>query len=274
MDENQDPPAARSAGVPPETADRSPTESGEFRRVVFYSLLTSLCPLIPIPFLDDWAINHLRKRLTFDLSRRHDVPLGSSEVALLAVGEKEELTVQGCMKGCFNAAVIKPIVKITLKLLQKVFRKILFFLTLKDAVDTFSRTFHEGFLIDHSLCCVGIEPSREACLRARLAIEDVVREVDTRPIARLVRQSMRGSRRLLLQASRLLSKVLEPLRNREMGEERSQTFTEPLDTTEEEAVLGGLVDRLVQRLSQQQGYLLDLRQRLERRLERDRTDAV
>ena len=239
--------------------------SSEFKRIVFYSLLTGVCPLIPIPFLDDWARDTLRKRLTYELSERHGVALGSAETSILATGETE-ITVKGCLKGCFAVAIIKPIIKIVIKLLQKVFRKILFFLTLKDCVDTFSHTFHESYLISHALCCHAVEGSKDGCRATRKAVEEVTKEVDPRPVEKLAGQAFRGSRQVLMQASRVLGKMMAKRRSEEQLQDRPQGVAEPLDVGEEEAMLGSIVDRLVRSLSSEQGYLEALRNRMDEKL--------
>lgn len=239
------------------TALAPPAEPAGFRRVVFYSLLTSLCPLIPLPLLDDWARDLLRRRLAGELARERGQPLADGDVKILACGH-HPLTLEGCLRGC----VVVIFTKVVLKIVKKIFRKILFFLTIKDCVVTFSGTFHEAYLVRHALD-LGVVPANGA-LDVRRAIEAAVREPDHRPIERLARRTFRGSWGLLGRGARQLTRLFKGLRR--SGREDDDLLREELPLDEEERVLGGLVDELTEELGQETGYLRHLEALFEKHL--------
>lgn len=225
--------------------------------------MTGLCPLIPVPLLDDWVRDLLRRRLAGDLAARRGVALAGAEVRILACGHHPP-SVQGCLRGCFALTFVKPLVKIVLKVLTKVFRKILVFLMIKDSVDTFSETFHEAYLLRHALALGSLDDLPAPVLKVRRAIEAAVAETDHRPIEQLARRTFRSSWRLIRQGARRLTGLSRELR-REGGQSEDELPGE-LDLTEEEEALGSVVDELTERLESESGYLARLEARLEERL--------
>ena len=211
--------------------------------------MTGLCPLIPIPLLDDWVRDLLRRRLSRELARLHEVELSDSEVKLLACGQRQ-LSVEGCLRGCFVAAVIRPLVKVVIKVLQKLFRKILIFLMVKDSVDTFSQTFHEAYLQRHAFAS-GSLPKAPAA-EVRQAIEVVVAETDPRPVEQLVRRTFRTSWRLIKHGAAQLTRLTRSL-HRAHGDD--ETPVHELDLSGEEEVLGAVVDELTEELEAESPYL-------------------
>ncbi|MCP4656556.1 MAG: hypothetical protein GY856_14180 [bacterium] len=233
------------------------------RRLVFHSLLSGLCPLIPIPFLDDWARDLLKKRLVAELVRRHGGGLADPELKLLACGHHPP-TLEGCVRGCFSFALIKTVALVAAKVLRKVFRKILIFLTIKECVDGFSRTFHEAYLVRHALLLGRLPASETGVLEVRQAIEAAVAQVDPRPIEQLVRRAFAGSRKLLARGARQLGRLLQPLRR--SGREDRELLHEDLPLDQEEELLGGLVDELTSELEHEARYLRQLEKLLENQL--------
>lgn len=245
------PPAVRSAGRPPQTW---------FRRVTFHSLLAGLCPLIPVPFLDDRVLASVRRKMVRELAAERGARLDPERVDLLAGIERRS-------RGCVDLAV-RGTVTVTFKLLRKVFRKVFIFLAVKEGVDTASRVFHEGYLLHLALAWAPDWESRSAPLdsgRARTvrrAVDGTLAEVDPRPVEQAVRRVFRGSRSLLRQGARVLGRsgAARPGRKEERraGE---------LPEAEERQILGGVLDRLEAALWQEQGYLDDLEARFRRHLE-------
>ncbi|MCP3959585.1 MAG: hypothetical protein GY719_17185 [bacterium] len=240
----------------------------DLRKLVSYSLLTGLCPLIPIPVLDDWARDLLRRRLVAGLVSDAGVDLGDFQVKVLACGYVPP-TAGGCALGCLRLLVVKPLTFLIAVIFRKIMRKILFFLTIKDAVATFSRTFHEAYLLRHALGLgvlaevphtVPPAPIDPRLLAVRATVEAVSRATDTRPVTTLARSLFTGSRRLLMRTARAMTRLLR--RGRRDDEER---LGERLEREGEER-LGGLIDELTADLEAQGGYLETLEARLEQRL--------
>lgn len=228
------------------TAEAAPTG---LRRIVFYSLLTSLCPLIPIPLLDDWVCDVLRRRLAAEHARDHGVQLKGRDLKILACGYNPP-SVSGCVRGLIAFVVVK----VVLKVLKKIFRKILVFLTVKDCVLAFSQTFHESYLARHALKIGALSELPPPVIRVRQAIEAAVDELDHRPIEELVRRTLRGSWRLVRAGARQLPRLLEPFRKR--GTKEGDLLE--ADLGEEERLLGRVVDQLTAELEQEATYLSGL----------------
>jgi len=255
--------------TPPPAIDeqRSPLPAAKekpgLRRLVFHSLLIGLCPLIPIPLLDDWARDLLKKRLVAEIVRRHGGGLADPELQLLACGH-HPATLGGCVRGCFGVALIKTLTVVAAKILKKIFRKILIFLTIKECVDGFSRTFHEAYLVRHALDLGRLPAPVPGVLEVRQAIEATVDAIDPRPIEQLVRHAFAGSWKLLTRGARLLGRLLKPLRR--SGRQDRELLHGELRLDQEEELLGDLVDELTAELEHETGYLRQLEKLLENRL--------
>jgi hypothetical protein len=113
--------------------------------------------------------------------------------------------------------------------LKKLLRKIFFFLEWKRAVDTASRTFYFGTLLDHALAqrwCAPAGP--HDAVRMRAAIDRVLRQIGTALVERVFRETFKRSARTLRDAASLLQKGLRKLRRRPTNEQVS-TALDALD---------------------------------------------
>jgi hypothetical protein len=207
-------------------------------------VLAGLCPLIPVPFLDDRALAAVKRRMTAELARARGVPLTPLQVDYLAGTWRAP---RGCVE-----RVARTALALTVKLAAKLFRKVVIVLAVKEAVDEASRAFHEGYLL-HLL----FDPEQPAtralagdhdAWRARWAIERAVAEVDPRPVNQALKRAFRGSRRLLRRGSRVLERA-------------TRAGAGAAAEAEEERLLGGLLDRLAGELWRQRGYLAGLEAR-------------
>lgn len=248
-----------------EDTHRSTSSPGDLRSLVAYSLFSGLCPLIPIPILDDWARDLLRRRLVARLATASGTALAETTVKILACGYRPP-GAGGCARGCLRTLVLRPVVFLAELVFRKLVRKVLFFLTVKDAVDTFSETFHEAYLVRHALRLGAVPADVDApggdaaappapdprLLAVRRAVETVYRGTDTRPVTSLARSLFRGSWRLLMRTAREMTRLL---RRRRRGDEGQ--ISERL-ASEGEARLGSLIDELTADLEQQGGYLTGL----------------
>lgn len=229
------------------------------RRVTFFSLLAGLCPLIPVPFLDDRVLDAVRRHQVRELARERGAALTPGQVDYLAG------TVRGS-RGCLGW-LGWALWSLTVRLFAKLLRKVLLVFAVKESVDTASRTFHEGYLLHAALtpanpaAGAAMPPSDElAAWRVRRALEQALEEVDPRPVDQALKRSFRGSRRLLRRGARLLA---SPFRRRRAGRAGEAELPE----AEEENLLGDVVDRLAGELSHESGYLATLEARFRARLE-------
>lgn len=198
-----------------------------FRQVTFYGVVSGLCPLIPVPFLDDWVLHRVRERMVRDLAGRQGADLSEEEVATLA-GAGEGFRFPGCF-----ATLGWVLRKVVLKLIKKIFRKVIYILAVREGLHVATDTFHEGFLLLEAFRRRGSEGDFDA-LRVRAAVRETLAELDLQPTRRTIRRAATGSRDLLLQGATALTDFL---RGR-----RESRVDEAIETEEE--ILGGFVDRL------------------------------
>ena len=167
-----------------------------FRAVVWDSLLGALCLLLPLPFVDDVALGVMRRRLVERLLARWGVRATPAQIARLAGGSR-------------GWSVGRVVRKVLIYPFKELLRKILYFLTVKDAVDTFSLLFHQAYLLQAALSR-GALPAGSAIDEARVAaVADAVHgtlvAVDTRPLRRVLVGVLRNSRRLVVGTVRWLA---------------------------------------------------------------------
>ncbi|HUF79229.1 MAG TPA: hypothetical protein VMR44_09965 [Thermoanaerobaculia bacterium] len=216
--------------------------------MTLYSVVAGLCPLIPVPFLDDRALAAVRRAMVRELARQRGLAPTPLQVDYLAGTYRVP-------RGCWER-VGRAVVALTLKLAGKLFRKIVFVFAIKEAVDTASRVFHEGYLLH--LLLDPAEPATEAprddgaAWRARWALDGAVSELDPRPVNQAIKRAFRGRRRALRQGARALGSAV-----REQGEAGAAAVPQ----AEEDRLLGGVSDRLAAELWAEQGYLAALEER-------------
>ena len=215
--------------------------------MTYYSVLAGLCPLIPIPFLDDRALAAVRRRMTVELARERGVALTPLQVDYLAGTWRAP-------RGCVERGA-RMVLALTLKLAAKLFRKVVIVLAIKEAVDEASRAFHEGYLLhllfDPAQPATRAPADDHAAWRARWAVEQAVAELDPRPVNQAIKRAFRGSRGALRQGSRVLGRAVRS------GGAAAASAAE----AEEERLLGGLLDRLTRELWDERGYLAGLEAR-------------
>ncbi len=234
-----------AAAEAPRTAPTAPW----FRRLTFHGLLASVCPLIPIPWLDDWALGWVRRRQAGETLAAWGVqPLDWHLDTLSWEGERPSRG--GCVR--LVGLLAHPVVYLA----KKLFRKLVVFLTLKDGVDAFSRSFHEGYLL-HRAFERGILDARTLAggyrlLAVRQAIVDTCEAMDPRPVNQLVRRSLRGSRRLLVTTSRWLGQRLRPERRRSAA---AAVEVARVGLEDRDERLADLADRLADDLWLDRSYL-------------------
>jgi len=132
-----------------------------------YAALVAACDLIPLPLLDLWVENRVRRALVRAQAQRCDVVLDEPTVALLA-----DRNSGGCW-GFFMAVLWWPIKKV-LKALTTVFM-------VKGAADVASEVVHRALLVDDALR-MGELPARAR--EVRLAMDRAMDHIDTRWVER------------------------------------------------------------------------------------------
>ncbi|MDA8018678.1 MAG: hypothetical protein MPN21_14650 [Thermoanaerobaculia bacterium] len=235
------------------------------RGLVVYSLVAGACPLIPIPLLDDWVLDQVRRRLVSRLASAADcVPPGPA-LGVLADKEPTDWRPEALAKGCLRTIFIAPLRFIYRRILRKLLRKILFVLAVKDAVDEFSTTFHHGLLLRRAFESGHCPMGRNATWDLRRRIDTVCDSLDPRPVESSVRSAFRHSRRILRQAAWMMSQLGRRMRRRGRSQELDDRWVDEA-AARTEADAGGLVDELLASLRREAGYLQAVEARLDRHL--------
>ena len=222
-------------------------EGGNQKLIITHAVLTGLTPLIPVPIVDDLVKSYFQRRLVRRLSRVYAINPTEQEVKTLADDPSS-----GCLAGCLGGAVLLP--------LKLIFRKVFFFLEWKRAVDTVSRTFHQGYLLDCAMHA-GWYPHQRNAVDVRKAIDAVCREVGTGPIERAVGLTFAQSKETLKSAANLLKRSLKSISGKPNAE-LVASAAEAVES-EEERKIEGVINKLQNSIqSVPESYFDGLRSRL------------
>jgi hypothetical protein len=232
-----------------ETAPNSPRASApppQLGRVAFHAVASGLTPLIPVPFLDDFALSRVREQMVRDMLKEAGLPTPAKAVAVLA-GSHLKVSLGGRLLSFLKSIALFPV--------RKVFRRVFFVLWVKDCVDVASQSLHQGYLLQHALARGDLDAGKlegEAPRTVQSAIHAACREQDTRIINQLLGRLFKTSKLLVTEATQAL---LSPL----IGQPR-------VPQEGEQAEVRSLADRLAAELWEQRGYFTALEQRYEKHL--------
>jgi hypothetical protein len=227
----------------PRPSNAPPPQLG---RVAFHAVASGLTPLIPIPFLDDYALRQVRERMVRALLQDHSLPTPAKAVSILA-GSPASSTLGGRVLGLFKSLALRPF--------KKLFRKVFLVLWVKDCVDMASYSLHHGYLLQHALArgdLTALTLEGAAPRRVHDAILAACKEQDSRPVNLLLGRLFASSRLLLSEATQAL---MSPLRGQPRVPEKG-----------EEAEVASLADRLAAALWEQRGYFTALEERYQKHL--------
>lgn len=237
-------------------------EGADLRSAGTYSLLAGLCPLIPLPFIDDWAEAVVRRRAVRDALDDHDFAVTPGDVEILAGLEK----VRG--GGCLKRAILFPFVKVFYYVLKKMVRKVVYVLAVNDAAKVATLVLQENWLLRLALDSgelrvpAGHRMDRDAARRLRQAIDAAIGEADAAPLQRAIKKAFSGSRELLMQAARGFGLWARQKRHKVGADsegERQAADALPMD--DERRQLSGLVDKLVGAVMLERDHVASLERR-------------
>jgi len=227
-------------------------------------VLGGLCPLVPIPFLDDWLLGRVKRWMIADLGRGLTMDLDREARAILA-GGRDAWRLSGCGAGCVWA-----IQKVFFGLLIKLFRKVLYFLAIRDGLHAATEVFHEGYLASYALERADMPaqagPQRNLARHVRIAVLKTLDTMDLQPVRDVLRRTFRGSWGVLIAASRALAGPFLRRKQRRAAE-AGDSETEAQVRASEEERLGGLVDRAAAALWGNREYFEGLEATFVRHLE-------
>ncbi|MCA9987755.1 MAG: hypothetical protein KDE59_25775 [Anaerolineales bacterium] len=144
-----------------------------------------LAVLIPIPIVDALFEEFFRRRMPRVIARVRNRAV--SPETLKALGDGDGCTPAGCLLWPF---------KQLFNLLVKISRKILYFLTIKEATDKLSYYWHRAFLIDFMLANGYLGDDRPVFV-ARAALNRTLTDVETSPVIQLAQQVVGNSHHIL-----------------------------------------------------------------------------
>lgn len=229
-----------------------------FRRLTFFSVLGGLCPLIPVPFVDDWALAQVQRRMLWEVARKEGVTLTPEGTKILSGDEDSG------WPGCLGAVgwVFREVVG---AILGKLFRTVFYFLTIRRSVLRSAETLHLGYLFDHALRREKVPVvTAEGARSIRQAVLATLKEVDAQPVYRTLFRDFRRSLSLLLQGAALFRRFLPRRKKRKETDLAGQSEV----FEREEALLGGFTDRLAESLWGNQAYFAALESAFDRNLPR------
>jgi len=145
--------------------------------------------LIPILGVDWLFEEFFRRRIPTAVAKHRGHTL--APFAVRAINKGDPLTGESCLRTCLTLPVI-----LVYGLLKRLSRKLLYFLTIKEATDKISYYWHQAFLVDYMLL-VGHLENEESALIARQAMDQVLQTTVTSPLHQLARQVATGTRHIL-----------------------------------------------------------------------------
>lgn len=220
-------------------------------RVAFHAVAAGLTPLIPVPFLDDYALRQVREQSVRDQLKEKGLKAPDKAVAVLA-GSHDVRSLGGQLVSYLKTVALFPV--------RKVFRKVFFVLWVKDCVDLTSECLHHGYLLHHALERGDLDATSlqgDAPRQVQDAIIAACSEMDHRPVNQALRRIFRGSRVLMAEATRVF---LDPKRGPRVP-----------DPATENAEVKTLTDRLLQELWEDRGYFAALQAHYDKHLRKDVT---
>ena len=165
-------------------------------RIYADATFAGLAVLIPIIGLD-WAFEEFfRRRMVVSIAKYRGYNLAPFASQSLNTSDST------CLQSCLMLPII-----LTYGLLKKLSRKILYFLTIKEATDKLSYYWHRAFLIDYMLL-VGHLETEDSVLVARQAMDEVLENTITSPLHQLARRVI-GSAKHILRTLRRAQKGIE-----------------------------------------------------------------
>jgi hypothetical protein len=180
--------------------------------------LAGLSRLIPIPFVDDAFESFFRKRIVGAVARSRGRTISGEVRAAL---EAEDSSGRGC--------ATFPL-RLTIGLLKRLSRKLLYFLTVKQACDRLSYYWYRAFLVDHMLASGHLE-STDSARAAHRAMEQVLASTGG-PLPRVAQQVVSGMRNVwpALRSARRGEEAAEVRETRSRLERHWNEMTEHLNS--------------------------------------------
>ncbi len=200
----------------------------KFAHLVRPTMLSGLCVMVPVPFLDEVLLRRVRKGMIHGIFRKRGVDLDPAVARPVYTGLSS-----GCLTKAFGF-VFKAVTAI----LRKVLRTVLFFLAIRASATAMMETFLIGRTLERVLA--GESPARlplskAETQRVRVAFEDALSGSDRRILVRSMKAGWRH-----VGGIRHLGRTLAGRFRK--GDEVEEIRLEDLDAEERAAVEQGAED--------------------------------
>ena len=263
---------------------RDPQIARVLKENLMHCFLGGLCPLIPIPFVDEWAVDYVQREMLQRIAARHAIKLSKSHAKFLSEGYKEEVS-------CLLNILMLPmnlLVNLVLKPSKKLLRKITIVLMVKESADMLSLFVHQAILTDYS-AAQGLlanpadqvetqkfsdEKEKRQLLRSKqeeykkqlFKIAKVVNktcaQTDTRILNQSLKRILSSSKLLILISYTAFVKWIKQARKAfKKGEEFQQEFDSNIAADNEK--LADFIDQIYADLMLREGYFTQLVQKYE-----------
>jgi len=150
--------------------------------------LAGLSVLIPLPFVDSLFENFFRRRMIKSIAQRNEARLNPELIALLNHTPRDFWS---GMRSC----LLWPL-RFTVELLLSLSRKILYFLSVKKAIDALNFYWQRAYLLNYMIREGHLQSNQDPA-SAVGAMERVLREHGTSPLNRLAAEVVRRPHRLV-----------------------------------------------------------------------------
>lgn len=177
--------------------------------------LAGLSVLIPIPFLDSLTEDYFRNRMVRAIAQRRGEQLHPLAEATVNCSQQGILSFVG---GC----LIWPF-RFVIDLVLRLSRKILYFLTVKKAIDSLNRYWQRAYLLDY-MVLKGYLADAEHLEAATKALELVLKIEGTSPLTRLASEIVKSPGRLIQSVRRAQKKGEEDTKIQEARTTMSQSW--------------------------------------------------
>ncbi len=165
------------------------TSIGDFDwRVYADATCAGLSVLVPIPLVDLAFETFFRRRMPATICRARGFRVDAATLLTLRRRRGPLLDAHGCL--------MLPIAGV-FYLLKRLSRKILYFLTIREATEQLSYYWHRAFLIDHMARRGHCQGSPASVAAARTALEQTLDTAETSPLLGLARTTVKSGHRVL-----------------------------------------------------------------------------
>ncbi len=171
------------------------------QRVAFHAVVSGLTPLIPVPFLDEYALRRVREQMVRAILRERALSAPDRTVTVLAGLYPR----QGSRLQQFASKAALFSLRLAWR---KAYRRLATALWVKDCVDMASISLHHGYLLQHALERGDLDAlnlaTEDTARRVHSAIDAACKELDARPVNQILRRLFDGSRLLVDELSKAL----------------------------------------------------------------------